>query len=505
MSQFNIPDFFDPKSKLLVLRILAGRTPLNAVNQPGVSPNVLRFFQDRRNVAQITKPAPLAGGLDSVARPTPKLGTARGIPRSRPGETQEQMQARLMRGGIREAKASHQAFMRFSINEDQEKRIAERGQKRDARDTQRRAAGLPTLDERSRETQRRIALRRGGQSLLSDINRRRIAQGRKPFGPVVRDEPVQIQSLDEVDPTAHGSGQAFQTPDGEFLRFNNIRGVQSFTPLRQDPRTGQLITDTRQIAIDEFKDVLTDTERDIRRQIILNSNTLFARSLREIQNNIVAINTSRQAGTTDASTASEQIEKLKDDEAELMFSFDDTVGFSDAFQEQTEAEVAQQEAQQEQREAERNRKQTIIDETVKAVTDQVLGLNKRLPPGMSQEDLNERIKAEIQRRFDLEAELLGGASTIQEEPDAKSQEPQPLQQITDPQTGNVTFKTGSGETIRGARWELGEGGDDKFYPFLESVQQALSLPDGQFFLMVTSDNRVVRRQATAEAKAKASG
>lgn len=350
---------------------------------------------------------PLAGGLDSVTNQaavnrriaqTP-LPTARGVPRSRPGETQEQFAERLRKGGRTLESAVETAARQFQLDTQRQQRIADRQQRRDARDAQRRAAGLPTRDERRKETSRLIRERKG--IFREDVNRRRRTLGLKPFGPVVRDEPIQIQSLDEVDPSVHGSGQDFDTPDGEMFRLViNSSGDQTLIPTRVDPNTGQRVIDTREIEIDEFKESLTDTEREVRRSLIIESGTLFARDLRAIQNNIAAIEKAKSGGTIAPQTALEQTEKLREDEAELMFQFDSTIGFGKAFLTDTAEDIAQQEAQVEAAETQRKEQEAKIKDRRKLAAD-ILKQVISDAEGDKKKSAEAAIGAEVRRRMGI--------------------------------------------------------------------------------------------------------
>ncbi len=523
MAHRRIPDFFDPKSRQLTQSILSGKTPLVDVNRPGVSPNVLAFFQDPRNRAGITRP--LAGGLDRVATQD-GLGPAgsaarvkkgkgdifakRGVPHAQPGETQEEMAVRLQRSGKSRLSARDLSRRRFRLNEDLAQRRTDRDRRRTDPDARRRAAGRPTSEDREEQRQeafRRVRERKG--IFREDVNRRRRAQGRKPFGPTVQDEPIQIDSIDEVDPSVHGSGQDFETSDGEFFRFNNIRGVQSFTPLRQDPRTGQLVTDTRQIAINEFKDVLNDTEREVRRRLIAESGTLFARDLRGIQNNIAAIRASRQAGTTDRQTAEEQIEKLRDDEAELMFEFDKTIGFSTAFEAESDADIAREEAEAE---AEAKRQEAVDDKAEARRT----AITKVVETVLKDTDLKgTKFDAEVQRRVDLIDRLSAPEATVspgqispappQTKTGGRLGSTADLTMSLDPETRREVFTAPGGTPLPAIWWREIEGGDGGTYPFVESVQQLLdaNLPVGSSFLAVAPDGvGLVLRHVTEEALAR---
>lgn len=425
MAKHRIPDFFDPKSRRLTEDILSGKTPLVDVNRPGVSPNVLSFFQDPKNRARITRP--LAGGLDQVASQD-GLGTA-GSPNrvTLANENLAKLTKRLRRSGLTEGTASERAEQLQQRRADSVQRLADL-------DARRRAAGRPTSEDREEQRQeafRRIRERKG--IFREDVNRRRKAAGLKPFGPTVSDEPILIQSPDDVDPKVHGSGQDFDTPDGDMFRLViNSSGDQTLVPTRIDPTTGQRVVDAREIKIDEFKDALNDTEREVRRRLIAESGTLFARDLRAIQNNIAAIRASTQAGTTDGQTAEEQIEKLRDDEAELMFEFDKTIGFSKAFEAESEADIAEREAQQQAQIDKAKERRTLVSKLVTDVTKELKEAAKAVADRGTGKDAIPRqitakeIREEVQRRLEIISSLTGQADAAQPSPVDEQQVESPI-------------------------------------------------------------------------------
>ncbi len=454
MPRHKIPDFFDPKSRRLTEDILSGKTPLVDVNRPGVSPNVLSFFQDPKNQARIAKP--LAGGLDRVANqaavdarvPAAKraIFAKRGVPQRIGDETQEEMVKRLRRGGRNRESAALDASERFRLNDQLKQRRAERDQRRIDLDERRRAAGRPTSEDREAQRQeafKRIRERKG--IFREDVNRRRKAAGLKPFGPVVRDEPILIQSPDDVDPKVHGSGQDFDTPDGDTFRLViNPSGDQTLVPTRIDPRTGQRVIDSREIDSNEFQESLTDTERQVRRGLIFGSGTLFARDLRAIHNNIAAIEKAKSNGTIDPQTAEEQTEKLMNDEAELMFRFDKIDGFSTAFEAESEADIAEQEAQQQAQIDRAKERRVLVSKLVTDVTKELKEAAKavadRTKGGVPRQITSDEIREEVQRRLEIINSLTGQVDVAQ-----PSQENE--QQVESPTSSPVPSPAGSASDI----------------------------------------------------------
>jgi len=166
-----------------------------------------------------------------------------------------------------------------------------------------------------------------------------------------------------------------------------------------------LLIDSDQIDIDEFNEALNDSERETRRQIIFDSGTLFARDLRGIQNEIVAVKRARRDGTIDVQRERDAIEKLRDDEAELMFEFDKSKaigGFAEESQRQSELAIAQQEAQGKAAEAQRKEQETKDKERRKLVTDTLKAVHSDLG-----DVSDKKIEEETKRRLDLQDRLLG--------------------------------------------------------------------------------------------------
>ncbi len=330
-----IPDFFDPQSELLTLRILAGRVPLSDVNKPNVSPNVLAYFQDPANRRLVPRQKRTRGfdvaanqaTADARAAEAPAPGGG-GVPHRQLNESDTDFHARLVRSGKTDDEALDLVAQRTLLDRSLDERRLERGKQIAARDVRRRAAGG--------ETSADLTLRQIGrlpeefrEKAIRDADEKRLSRGLPLLQPPqLQDQPVQVASLEpfDLDPLLLAEGQEVVTPGGEFGRFSFRDRQRRAIPLRRDRATRTLILDTGKLSRDEFVDALlsdvSTDERVFRRERLFASRVpAFIKALHTLDTNRGGMSQALIDGSIVRQTSDEQQEIAARQEATLLYDF----------------------------------------------------------------------------------------------------------------------------------------------------------------------------------------